>query len=274
VSSRRPDFAAFREFERAGWQSNTSDYDAAFARLTTQSAVALLDAAGVGRGTRMLDVASGPGYVAGLAAARGADVVGIDFSAAMVEHARRTQPGARFQEGDAEALPFPDARFDAVVMSYGMLHLAKPEQAIDEAARLLVPGGRFAFTVWAPPDQAIGFGIILDAVQAHGVPDVGLPDGPPFFRFSDPSECDRVLKEAGFRDVRVTVVPLTWRFDAPEQLFDALYSAGVRTKAMLRAQSADALRAIRAAVGEAASRYVRGGVVELPMPAVLGSGMK
>jgi ubiquinone/menaquinone biosynthesis C-methylase UbiE len=159
-----PDFAGFREFERAGWESNTTNYDAAFARLTTQSAAALLDAANVADGTRLLDVASGPGYVAGLAVARGADVVGVDFSAAMVDHARRTQPDARFQEGDAEALPFGDGSFDAVVMSYGMLHLAHPERAIAEAARVLVPRGKFAFTVWAVPEETIGFSIILDAV--------------------------------------------------------------------------------------------------------------
>lgn len=268
------DFAGFREFERAGWESNTTDYDAAFARLTTQSAGALLDAAGVVAGTRLLDVASGPGYVAGRAAARGAVVTGLDFSASMVEHAQRTQPGVRFQEGDAEALPFPERSFDAVVMSYGMLHLAHPERAIEEAARVLAAGGRFAFTVWASPEQTIGFQIILDAVQAHGVTDVGLPDGPAFFRFSDPRECERVLKNAGFSNIVVVQVPLMWTFDRPEQLFDALYNAGVRTKAMLRAQSPDALRAIRGAVAEAAGRYRRGDAIELPMPAVLASGMK
>jgi SAM-dependent methyltransferase len=268
------DFSGFREFERAGWESNTADYDAAFARLTPQSAAPLLDAAAVERGMRVLDVASGPGYVAGLAAARGAIVTGIDFSAAMVEHARRAQPGVHFQEGDAQALPFPDASFDAVVMSYGMLHLPQPDLAIAEAARVLVPGGTFAFTVWASPEQTIGFAIILDAVQEHGTADVGLPDGPPFFRFSDPLECERVLNNAGFAGIRVITVPLVWRFEKADQLFDALYNAGVRTKAMLRAQSPEALRSIRVAVAEAASGYRRNGIVELPMPAVVASGKK
>lgn len=268
------DFAGFREFERAGWESNTEHYDAAFARLTTQSAVPLLDAAGVGRGTRLLDVATGPGYVAGLAAERGADVVGLDFSAAMVEHAQRAQPAARFRQGDAESLPFADGSFDAVVMSYGMLHLANPERAVVEAFRVLAPGGRFAFTVWESPDLAVGFGIILNAVQAHGVTEVGLPDGPPFFRFSDKTESEAVLKAAGFADTRVTAVPLVWKFDEPQHLFDSLYAAGVRTKALLRAQSPEALRAIREAVAAAASRYQQNGVVELPMPAVLAIGTK
>src|SRR5205809_6238429 len=56
-------------------------------------------------------------------------------------------PEIEFREGDAEALPFPEASFDAVVMNFGMLHLAHPERAVAEAFRVLSAGGRFAFTV-------------------------------------------------------------------------------------------------------------------------------
>ena len=181
------DSEEFRNFERAGWESNVSEYDAAFARLTRQAIASLLDAANVGAGTRLLDVASGPGYVAAAAAARGAHATGIDFSAPMVAHARAGNPGVEFQVSDAEAIPFPDGTFDAVVMTFGMLHLARPEIAMVEAARLLKPRGRFSFTVWARPEEAVGFGIILGAVQAHGNMGVKLPEGPPFFRFSDPA---------------------------------------------------------------------------------------
>ena len=75
---------AFHAFEHAGWQSNVSEYDAAFARVTGQAVVPLLDAVVQRQGTRLLDVATGPGYVAVSAATRGALVTGIDFSAPMV----------------------------------------------------------------------------------------------------------------------------------------------------------------------------------------------
>jgi len=65
---------------------------------------------------------------------------------------------------------------------------------VSEALRVLRPGGGYAFTVWAKPEEAVGFGIILDAVRKHGNPDVPLPPGPPIFRFSDASECDNVLR--------------------------------------------------------------------------------
>src|SRR5207248_2595421 len=108
----------------------------------------LLDAARVAKGARVLDVACGPGYAAAAAAARGAIATGVDFSSEMVEEARGRFSGIEFLEGDAEQLAFSNSTFDAVVLNFGMLHLARPEQALAEAYRLLRPGGRVAFTVW------------------------------------------------------------------------------------------------------------------------------
>ena len=120
----------------------------------------------------------------------------------------------------------------------------------------------------------MGFGIILKAIQSHGNPGVQLPQGPSFFRFSEPAECDRTLREAGFLNVRVTSVPQVWRFNAPDELFDAIYNGGVRIKAILRAQSSGALEAIRTAAREAAKNFTQQGVIELPMPAILASAVK
>jgi SAM-dependent methyltransferase len=269
-----PDAEAFHAFELAGWQGAARRYDDAFGSLTRQAIDPLLDAAQVRAGARVLDVASGPGYVAAVAAQRGARVTALDFSDAMVEMARTQNPGIEFREGDAAALSFADGAFDSVVMNFGMLHLARPERAVSEALRVLRPGGRYAFTVWAKPEEAVGFGIILDAVRKHGNPDVPLPSGPPFFRFSDASECDNVLKVAGFRNVDVRKVPQVWRFSASALLFEAFLAGTVRTQALLHAQSAPALAAIRDAVGRVAGEYENHGTVEIPMPAVLAAAQK
>ncbi len=105
--SRPAEPSAFHAFERAGWESIPRAYQDAFGTLTTQAVSPLLDAARVGPGIRVLDVATGPGYVAAAAAQRGAAVVGIDFSAAMLAEARRHHPEIDFQAGNAEALPVP-----------------------------------------------------------------------------------------------------------------------------------------------------------------------
>src|SRR5229473_5416449 len=109
---------AFHAFEHAGWQGAARGYDDAFGSLTRQAIDPLLDAAQARSGARVLDVASGPGYVAAAATARGASVTGVDFSLAMVRLARAQNPGVKFRKGNAEALPFRDGFFDAVVMNF------------------------------------------------------------------------------------------------------------------------------------------------------------
>jgi ubiquinone/menaquinone biosynthesis C-methylase UbiE len=222
----------------------------------------------------VLDVATGPAHAAAAAAARGAEVVGLDFSAAMLAMARRLHPALDLREGDAEWLPFADRSFDSVVMNFGLLHVPQPERAVAEALRVLRPQGRFAFTVWAPPEQAVGLGIVLNALQHSGDLSIPLPPGPPFFRFSDKAECERVLAAAGFQDVLITLVPQVWRLRSPEALFDAMLNSTVRTAALLKAQSAQALDAIRREVRDAATRYIAVDCVELPMPAVLASASR
>ncbi|HZS33323.1 MAG TPA: methyltransferase domain-containing protein [Methylomirabilota bacterium] len=268
------DVDAFRAFERRGWEALPGRYAAAFAALTSQAVDALLDAADVRRGRDVLDVATGPGHVAAAARDRGARVIGLDFAPSMVAEARRAHPGIEFREGDAEALPFPDASFHAVVNNFGLLHLGRPERALTEASRVLRPGGRVAFTTWAGPDEAVAFGIVHAAIDRYGRRDVPLPVGPPFFRFSDPEECRRVLRAAGFVEPEVARVPQTWRLPAAETLYEIMAESTVRTAALLRAQTAEAREAIRTAVGAAASRHRRGAGIELPMPAVLASARK
>jgi SAM-dependent methyltransferase len=276
ISSKTGDYrtvdAAFHDFERAGWEHAADRYGDAFGALTSQTIPSLLNAVDAGTGTRLLDVASGPGYVAAAAAERGASVVGVDFSSEMVALSSRRYPGLEFVEGDAEALAFPDRSFDAVAINFGVLHLARPDAALAEARRVLTPGGRCAFTVWATPDIAAGFGIVLKAIETHGRMDVPLPAGPPFFRFSDATESSRSMSAAGFIEPRVETVPLVWRLTSGDALCDAFVHGAVRTAALLRAQTPEAMAKIRQAIVEGAEAYRRGNAIELPMAAVLSSG--
>jgi len=265
---------SFHDFERAGWERAAEYYGDAFGSLTEQTIGPLLKAAGVTSGARVLDVATGPGSVAAAAAALGARPVGIDFSPQMVALAREQHPSLVFEEGDAEALEFADARFDAVTINFGVLHLARPDAALTEARRVLVPGGRCAFTVWAKPEISVGFGIVLRAIERLGRMDVPLPEGPPFFRFSDPDESIRSMLAAGFVDPRVEQIPLVWKLSSASALYDAFANGAVRTAALLRAQNEDALVDIHTTIVEEASAYRRGEIVELPMAAVLTSAAK
>jgi SAM-dependent methyltransferase len=274
TDSRKADPQAFRAFEHTGWQQAARQYAQDFEQLTTQTVEPLLAAAAVTRGTLLLDVATGPAYVPRAAAERGATVVGIDFSRAMLERAFRNVPAADFCEADAAALPFGDASFEVVTMNYGLLHLSEPERAIAEAYRVLRPGGRFAFSVWAGPEAALGFGITLSAIQDHGNLAVPLPAGPPFFRFSDSNESERVLCEAGFEGPSVQRIPQVWRLGSPEALYEVMRHATVRTAGLLRAQTPEALAQIREAIIAGARQHIEGSGVAIPMPAMLASARK
>lgn len=268
------DVSEFHEFERAGWERVAGDYHRYFAALTTRFIEPLLDAGGVEAGRRVLDVATGPGYVAAAAADRGADVVGIDFAEAAIVVARQQYPGIGFRTGSAEDLPISDSQFDVVLMNFGLLHIARPEQALAEAHRVLRPGGRIAFTVWADPQACLGFKIILDAIAEHGNMDVPLPDGPPFFRFSEAAETKRVLIEAGFREPEVKVVDTQWAMPHADTLFETFLHGAVRTGALLQAQSPEAQSAIRQAARDGVLAYKQSGGIHLPMAAVLSWARK
>ena len=162
----------------------------------------LLDAAEFKRGDKILDVACGAGYVAAAAHDRGADATGLDFSASQVRLAEATYPKIRFVEGDAEALPFTDSEFAAVLNAFGLPHIPNAVNAAAEASRVLKPGGRFAYATWAAPSKCIGFSMVYDAVRAHGSIDVGLPPGPDFFRYGDPSYARELFGGAGFAESR------------------------------------------------------------------------
>jgi SAM-dependent methyltransferase len=148
--------SSFRTLEKSGWETAVADYEDAFARLAAQSIGPLLDALQLKRGARLLDAACGAGALAAEAARRGIQARGVDFSAAMVALAKERHSKLRFEEGDVEALPFPDACFDGVAMNFGLLHLDQPRACSNRVAAAVSPCGlrrrrrRLTALCWAP----------------------------------------------------------------------------------------------------------------------------
>lgn len=269
------DTNAFHQFEHDGWEQASDDYHRYFGSLTSQTIGPLLDAVSAEPKTNLLDIASGPGYVSAEAQRRGWTTLGLDFSEAMVAMARKLHPTIDFQLGDAEALGFPDSQFATVVMNFGILHLAQPEAAVREAYRVLQPDGLFGFTVWAKPEEARGFALALEAIREFGDPNVQLPIGPPFFRFSERAECVGVLESTGFEKVVILQLPLVWRLASSADVFEAFYRGSTRTGGLLRAQPAAALAKVREAIEKRASAYARTPTrLEIPMPALIVSARK
>ena len=266
---------AFNAFEAGGWEEKAAGYDRFFGRITGQLVEPLLDAASVGPGTRMLDLATGPGYVAARGAERGASVVGVDVAGAMVSLARRLHPGLDFRQADAHELPFDHASFDAVVGNFLILHLGRPEQAMEGFVRVLGPGGRLALTAWDLPDRARFLGVFLDAVaEAGATPPEDLPTGPDFFRFSADEEFDTLMREHGLQDRAVRRIAFTHRVATADELWDGLLGGTVRTSALIVRQPEVTRRRIRDAFDRLVRPYQRGDVLELPVSVKLAAGRK
>lgn len=266
---------AFNAFEAAGWQGKASGYDSFLGGITGRLVEPLLDAAEVGEGTRALDVATGPGYVAAEAAERGASVVGVDVAEAMLALARERHPGLDFCHADAESLPFDDASFDAVVANFLLLHLGRPEQAAGEFVRVLAPGGRLALTVWGRPEEARILGVFLDAVaEAGATPPEDIPAGPDFFRFSDDEEFDTLLRDQGLEDREVRAVTFTYGVGTLDELWDGLLGGAVRTSALIERQPEEKRVRIREAFDRLAGEYRQGEAFEFPVAVKLAAGRK
>ena len=119
----------------------------------------LINLAAPSRGEQALDLCCGTGDIAFSLAARGVNVVGLDFSESMLNVARRrasTQSGHfRFLRGDAQEIPFPEASFDIVTVGYGLRNLASWQQGLREMWRVARPGGRLLVLDFGKPDNAI-----------------------------------------------------------------------------------------------------------------------
>ena len=267
---------AFSKFEHEGWKRVASQYDSTWATSTRQFIPPLLDAAGVSGNMSILDVGCGPGYVSAAAAKRGATPIGLDFSGEMVEIAKEMWSAIEFREGDAQKLPFADQTFDRVVANFALLHLAQPESGMAEAARVLRPDGRFAFTTWAKISENPYVKLVDDAVQAHANLNVDLPPGPPFYLFENENEFRNALARAGFDGTSMTfkIHTIEWNLPTARSVFDTEFNAGVRTAGLLRKQTPQALQKIQAAIEKAVQPYAKGDGFAIPKAAYIVAASK
>jgi len=259
----------FHQFELKGWQSIAERYDSAWSGLVRPFIPSLLSAARVASGTRLLDVACGPGYVDEAASTLGAIPIGLDFSSEMIRIAKKRNPLIEFLEGDAQALCLNENSFDAVVMNFGLLHLSSPKTALAEAYRVIRPGGWYGFTIWAPPDKSPGNRIVEEAVKKHANFNVQLPQGPDYFAFGNPEECRTALGKVGFNNKSLVFrsVTVEWKIPTVSFLFESERDAGVRTAAILAAQKPEVNIAIKNQIQRSVYAYAKDDGFVIPFTA-------
>ena len=168
----QPDLAAVKQRQQQAWASG--DYHAV-AALIAVVAERLVDAADLHAGWRVLDVATGSGNAAIAAARLGVESVGVDYVPSLLERARMRADAegltVELVEGDAEALPFEDASFDAVTSVFGSMFAPDHERVAAELLRVTRPGGTIALASWTPD----GFlGDFFRTMAAHVAPPAGV----------------------------------------------------------------------------------------------------
>ncbi|AYH45373.1 methyltransferase domain-containing protein [Azoarcus sp. DN11] len=250
------DARRFKATERAGFNRIAARY-ADGAPLRADLAAALLDAAELAPGQRVLDLASGPGLLARDAAARvtpGGWVLASDIAEGMLaEGARRAAVEDRadalaFTAADAEHLCLPDASFDRVLAGLALFMFPHPPQALAEMRRVLRPGGRIALSVWGPREAVPLLACAQDCIaRLLPPPKVARPS---VFRFGDAATLTAALTDAGFSDVRIAPCPVRCHFpdaDAYWQAFLDLAGGAAEALSRLPEATRDALRAAVAA---------------------------
>ncbi|MEL7117058.1 MAG: class I SAM-dependent methyltransferase [Pseudomonadota bacterium] len=271
------DFAAF---EKAGWADPdvAQSYADGFAFASDQVGPTLIRAVAARRGMRAVDICSGHGSVAAGLAEAGLEVTGVDFSPAMLAIARDRVPGVTFLEGDAMALPFEDGCFDAATMGFGILHVPDAQIAVSEAARVLKPGARFAYSCWCGPEVLSALPAVFGAIQAHGDMSIDLPASKPAYHFAQAENAIPLMERAGFVDVGLERVDSYWLCKAGDDPLRFFAEGTVRGAGLLRAQPADNFKAIRRAVMAWVERNGRldpdSEAFRVPIPAVVVSGRR
>ena len=264
--------SAYKAFELSGWQRAASRYADSFERIAAPFAEELIRMGECARGHTVLDVACGNGTLSSSISSVGAKVRGVDFSSAMIAEASRRHPHLRFDEGDAEALPFDDALFDRIVIGFGVHHFPAPNIALQEAWRVVRPGGRVAFSVWSAHDHIIQK-LPLDAIRFAGNIDASLPS-PPGGDVNTEQSSRNLLEAARFGNVVTQKTMKLIEIESASQLLSWLERGTARASALIRSQPSERMSAIKAALQESMGKYEHDGQFLVPAVAILAAGTR
>jgi SAM-dependent methyltransferase len=261
LDTAKPDFAAIKRRQQQAWASG--DFAVVAARIVLV-AEQLCDTADLHAGWSVLDVATGSANGAIAAARLGCNAVGVDYVPALLERGRRRAAAEGLElelvEGDAEALPFADASFDAVMSVFGSMFAPDHPQAAAELLRVCRPGGTIALASWTPD----GFiGELFRTVAAHVPPPADVPS-PMLWGTEDHL---RELFGAGISTLEVTERTFTWRFPSAEDFvtfFRLWYGPTLKAFAALDDVAGDALELDLLAL---ARRFDRLGTDAIAIPA-------
>jgi ubiquinone/menaquinone biosynthesis C-methylase UbiE len=265
-----------RRVQRYGWDRAVVDYDRFWREQLAPAQELLLRMAELRPGQRVLDVACGTGLVSlPAAAAVGSEgsVVGTDISDGMVDKARSAAESeglanASFERMEAENLAFPDASFDVVLCSLGLMYVPDPLAGLREAHRVLKAGGVAVNSVWGARGNC-GWAEIFPIVDRRVESEVC----PLFFQLGTGASLAAVYENAGFGDVVTERISILLHYDRFEDACGAAFAGGPVAMAYSRFDEATREEA-HAEYRESIERFRNGGRYRIPGEFVVVRGRK
>lgn len=234
-----------------GWGRRAAEFATLSEPSNCREYLAVHQALGVREGHRLLDMACGSGLAIELARIRGATCAGIDASPRLVTVARDRNPGCDIRVGDMEALPWDANSFDVVTSFRGIW--GTTPGAIEEARRVLVPGGRLAMTVWGNVGKSPGAWMMAPFLWAT---EEKVQHQADMVALGRPGVGEAFLSERGFDVAERFEVPFVFEYPDPETYARGLASTGPAYEAIQSIGEEEFLR--RAA--ELAAEQVRDGL--------------
>lgn len=247
-----PEMQALKARLKAMWMAG--DYGH-FARYLEPGALEFFSGLRIGAGDRVLDVACGAGQLALPAARIGADVTGVDIATNLIgqarDRARAEGLDIRFEEADAEDLPYDDGRFDIVFSLIGAMFAPRPERVAAELVRVCRPGGRIVMGNWTPG------GFVGQMFKTHGKHVPPPPAMPSPVLWGDEATVRERFHD-GVADLTLTrkLYPMKYPFPPSEvvEFFRTWYGPSNRAFAALEGEKQDALRSDLEALWSAHNR--------------------
>ena len=234
------------------------------------------------QGHAVLDVGSGTGYPAILAAqtvGASGSVTGIDLAGDMLAVAQRKAKrlgllNVTFRTGDATTLPFETASFDAVISRFCLMFLPDVPKASTEIARVLKPNRWFAVMVWTSPERNPRIGLSMAAMKQ--VFDLPPPDptAPGIFRLAKSGELAGMLQEAGLVDITEQEFLAEWSYESPEHYYTTMMEIAAPVQNLMAGCSDSQRQEVKRLILEAASAYRQGDRITFPIAVRVVAGRK
>jgi SAM-dependent methyltransferase len=229
----------------------------------------------LGASDMALDVASGPGTLALLAARRARRVMAVDFAPGMIEALKTRALEAKLENVeaavmDAQALTLGDASFDAAYCLFAFMFFPDRAKAFREMHRVLVPGGRALVATWGPierrPMMQVGFGALREALPQLPLPGKG--------DLQSVAECEAEMRAAGFHDVKAHVFTASTPVLSPEHYLETITRSGAPMMMYRKKLGEEGWSAAMAAMLEAVRKRIPATGTALEAEALLTIGTR